>query len=100
MDTVSDRYDRIIKEILDRHAREPEPDGVRAEVVCDESNGHYELMRSGWDGIHRIHGSLIHIDIRDGKVWIEYDGTYDGVAEELVAAGIPRERIVLGFKHP
>jgi hypothetical protein len=29
--------------------------------------------------------------------WIQYDGTDRPVAEELVAAGIPREDIVLAF---
>jgi hypothetical protein len=39
----------------------------------------------------------VHIDLIDGKVWIQYDGTTRPVAEELVAAGIPREDIVLAF---
>jgi hypothetical protein len=43
---------------------------------------------------------VIHIDLRDGKVWIQHDGTEDGVAGELVEAGIPRDRIVLAFHHP
>jgi hypothetical protein len=41
----------------------------------------------------------VHIDIIDDKVWIQYDGTSRPVADELVAEGIPREDIVLGF-HP
>jgi hypothetical protein len=32
-------------------------------------------------------------------VWIEYNGTDTRLGEELVAAGIPRKDIVLGF-HP
>jgi hypothetical protein len=31
-------------------------------------------------------------------VRIQHDGTEDGSAEELVKAGIPRNRIVLAFK--
>ena len=54
----------------------------------------------GWDGVRRVHGSVIHIDIKDGKVWIQYDGTSRPVATELVAAGIPKEHIVLGFHPP
>ena len=34
------------------------------------------------------------------KVWIQHDGTEEGIAEELVTAGIPRDRIVLAFKPP
>ena len=34
------------------------------------------------------------------KVWVQQDGTEEGVALELVAAGIPKEHIVLGFQPP
>ncbi len=46
-----------------------------------------------------MHGCVVHIDIINGKVWIQYDGTNRPVAEELLAAGIPREDIVPAF-HP
>ncbi|MGF1958284.1 MAG: element excision factor XisI family protein [Aulosira sp. DedVER01a] len=29
------------------------------------------------------------------KLWIQQDGTDDGIANELAAAGIPKENIVL-----
>lgn len=32
-------------------------------------------------------------------MWIQYDGIEEGVANALVEAGIPSDRIVLGF-HP
>jgi XisI protein len=49
----------------------------------------------GWSKDGRIHGCLIH-----GKVWVQRDGTEDGIANELVEAGIPKEDIVLGFHEP
>lgn len=33
-------------------------------------------------------------------LWIQLDGTEDGIAGDLLAAGIPKDRIVLGFKSP
>jgi len=33
-------------------------------------------------------------------VWIQHDGTEKGVVEELVALGIPRNKIVLAFHKP
>jgi hypothetical protein len=56
-------------------------------------------MHVGWDGMRRVHGCVVHIDILDEKIWIQHDGTSRPVAEALLAAGIPREAIVLGF-HP
>jgi hypothetical protein len=43
---------------------------------------------------------FIHVDIVEGMIWIQRDGTEEGIAKALVNAGIPRERIVLGFRSP
>ena len=92
---------RIIRELIERYAAyKPAGGDVQIEIIFDEGNDHYELMYAGWNGKYRIHGSVLHIDTRNEKVWIQQDGTEEGVAEELVKAGIPRERIVLGFKPP
>jgi len=92
---------RAVRSVIEGYAKfRPSSGDVEAELIFDQSKDHYELMYSGWQGIHRVHGCVIHIDIRGDKVWIQYDGTEEGVAEDLVAAGIPRDRIVLGFKHP
>jgi hypothetical protein len=100
MDRVRE-YRDIIKRILSEYAQfQPAYGEIETETVFDEDRDHYELVRVGWDGVKRIHGSLIHVDIRDGKVWIQHDGTEDGIAEELVEAGIPRDHIVLGFHPP
>jgi hypothetical protein len=58
------------------------------------------VVSVGWQKVKRIHGCLIHIDIINGKVWIQRDGTEHGIANELVAAGIPKDQIVLGFYTP
>jgi hypothetical protein len=65
----------------------------------DRDKDHYEVMHVGWDRTRRVHGSVVHIDIINDKVWIQYNGTTEPVAEELVAAGIPPEDIGLSF-HP
>ncbi|MEP0784806.1 XisI protein [Trichocoleus sp. DQ-A1] len=56
-------------------------------------------MKEWRDGL-RVHGCLVHIQIRDGKIWIQRDGIEEGITDELVAAGIPKEKIVLGFHPP
>lgn len=40
----------------------------------------------------------MHIEIRDGKVWIQQDGTERGIAGELEERGVPASEIVLGFR--
>ena len=49
---------------------------------------------------HRVEGAFLHLDIIDGKVWIEHNGTEVPIGEELVAAGVPKSDIVLGYKPP
>jgi hypothetical protein len=95
------RYRQIIRDLIQEfsHVR-PSRGDVQIEIIFDEAQDHYELMYAGWNGPYRIHGSVLHLDIRDGKVLIQYDGTEEGIAEKLVAAGIPRDRIVLAFKAP
>jgi hypothetical protein len=100
MDTL-DEYRQIIRKLIQKYAQyKPARGDVQIEVIFDEAQDHYELMYAGWNGIYRIHGSVLHIDIRNGKVWIQHDGTHGGIAEELVLEGIPRDRIVLAFKSP
>ncbi|HEY9770441.1 MAG TPA: element excision factor XisI family protein [Coleofasciculaceae cyanobacterium] len=41
----------------------------------------------------------MHLEIIDNKIWIHRDGTEYGIANELVNAGISKDKIVLGF-HP
>jgi hypothetical protein len=68
--------------------------------VIDTQGDHYLAMQTGWDKHQRIQGAFVHLDIINGKVWIQYDGTSRPVAQELVEAGIPKEDIVLAEKPP
>ena len=71
---------------------------VENEAVFDATNDRYLIMSVGWEGsIRRIHGCLAHLDIINGKVWIQRDGTEDGLAYDLEAAGIPKSDIVIAF---
>jgi XisI protein len=99
MDRV-ERYRQIVKRVIDDYAElGPSHGQIDSEAIVDRDRDHYEVVNVGWDGERRVHGSVIHLDIIDGKIWIQHDGTDRPVAEELMAAGVPREDIVLAF-HP
>ena len=94
------QYREIVRRLVEEYARyKPSHGQIETEAIIDPAKDHYEVMHVGWDGVRRVHGTVVHIDIHGDKVWVQYDGTSRPVAEELVAAGIPREDIVLGF-HP
>ncbi len=73
---------------------------ARNRLAFDTDHDQYIVLSEGWDNQHHLHGCLIHIEIMDGKVWVQRDGTEDGVTDDLVAAGIPKSDIVLGFHEP
>ena len=94
-------YPEIVKRIIREYAAfKPSYGDVQVETIFDDAQGHYELTYAGWHGHRRIHGSVLHVDIRDGKIWIQHDGTERGIADELVEAGIPKDHIVLAFHPP
>jgi hypothetical protein len=94
-----DRYRAIVRHLIEEYASyRPAVGDIRTEAVVDRERDHYEVLQVGWHGNRRVHGSVIHIDIRGGKVWIEHNGTDARLGEELVAAGIARQDIVLGFQ--
>ncbi len=91
----------IIESILLEYTKIPYAYGdFHSEAIFDRVRDRYVLMNVGWDNGRRVHGSLVHIDIIDGKLWIQRDGLEHGVASELIEAGVPKSRIVLAFKSP
>src|SRR5713226_4720433 len=98
METL-DNHRRLIEKIITEHARVPYSYGeIQRETVFDRNGDHYLLMLVGREGIRRVHGCLVHVDIIDGKIWIQRDGTERGVARDLIDAGVPRDQIVLAFQ--
>lgn len=87
-----------IKQLLEYIAHIPSATGnVELETIFDDKQSRYQVVAQGWQGKKRMHGCLIHIDIKGEKIWLQHDSTDAAIAESLVERGIPKERIVLGF---
>jgi len=100
MDPVT-AFREAVERVLTVYTQIPYAHGeLRCEALFDRERDRYALVTLGWNAGKRVHFSLVHIDIVDGKIWIEKDNTEDGVASELVQAGIPKSRIVLAFRSP
>lgn len=90
-----------IKQIISHHATfKPSYGDIESCVAFDDEHATYALLETGWMGKKHIHDLLIHVELRDGQIHIQYDGTEGGIADELIQAGVPAQRIVLGFQHP
>jgi hypothetical protein len=98
METVKN-YRQIVEEILIEYARIPYAHGdIQIVPVFDRESDRYLLIIMGREDDRRVHGCLVHVEIINGKLWIQRDGTEQGIATELVEAGVPKELIVLGFR--
>jgi ketopantoate reductase len=100
VDRVAEYRQILIRILTEYAAYKPSYGEVEVEAIFDEAKDHYEIIYAGWNRRTRVHGSIIHIDIREGKVWIQHDGTEDGIANELIEAGVPKQHIVLAWHDP
>jgi hypothetical protein len=99
MDTRT-AYRDVIEKVLADYAAIPWAHGdVTTQTVFDRERDHYLLVLVGTDGVRKVHGVLVHVDIVGDQVLIQRDGTELGMAPRLARAGIPKDRIVLSF-HP
>ena len=93
-------YRQVLRRVMGEYADWSRGGGITAEVVEDPSRDHFELVRFGWQRRQYFHGAVLHADLIGDKIWIHWDGTDRPLAEELVAAGVPKADIVLGYKSP
>jgi len=94
-------YFEVVKNILQEYAdffSKNSPYPLRA--LFDDIRQSYLLLDSNWHGQTYIHNTPVHIDIINEKIWIQYDDTEEGIATDLLEAGVPAQDIVLGFRPP
>ena len=99
MDTL-EKWRKKIEVILTDYVSIPYSQGnIKSNLIISKDENNYLVMTSGWQNKKRVHGCIIHLEIIEDKIWIHRDGTEDGIANELVNAGVSKDKIVLGF-HP
>ena len=71
---------------------------VESETIFDLEKDRYLLIDLGWNKNRRIYNCVIHLEIREDKVWIQRNQTDRPIADDLMAMGIAKEDIVLGLQ--
>jgi XisI protein len=100
MDRIN-RYRNILHQLLSKNALlMNKPERITSTVIVSEDHNHFMVINEGWEGKRRIHSLVFHAEIRSGKLWVHHDGIDRGITEDLVAAGIPKDDIVLAFHSP
>jgi hypothetical protein len=73
---------------------------IETEVIFDLDRDRYLLIDLGWQEHQRIYNCVIHLEIRDGKIWIQRNQTDKPIADVLIAMGVAKEDIILGLQPP
>lgn len=104
MDTQNsiDQYRQTLYQILHNYCEvlSHSQDGAASKVIVSEDHTRYLLITEGWSGNKRVHDLIFEAEIRNDNIWLHYDGLDHGITPELIAAGVPQDRIVLAFHPP
>ncbi|NEO85919.1 MAG: XisI protein [Spirulina sp. SIO3F2] len=99
-----EQYRKLIQQLLSQRAERPQIQlgwqEYEVQTLFDTEHDHYQLLHVGWRETQRAFGCILHLDIKDGQIWIQHDGTEVGIANQLVDLGVPRDDIVLAFHEP
>ncbi|HBB31111.1 MAG TPA: XisI protein [Cyanobacteria bacterium UBA8803] len=94
------QYREYIQKLMTERANLVWDKRIQAQTIFDTERDHYQLVYVGWRDSDRFYGVILHADIIDGKIWIQQDGTEQGLANQLVELGVPKHDIVLAFDPP
>lgn len=96
-------YRSLIKQFLQERAdlMNSHPiSGLETLCLFDEARDEYLILNIGWRDRKRVQYITLLARILNSKIWVEEDGTEEGLASLLVEAGVPKEDIVLAFNPP
>jgi hypothetical protein len=94
------QYRQFIQTLLSQHAKNLWDTRIQAQTIFDTQRDHYQLVYVGWRNSERVYGVVLHVDIIDGKIWVQQDGTEVGIANRLMELGVPATDIVIGADPP
>ncbi|BAY44423.1 XisI protein [Scytonema sp. HK-05] len=99
-----EQYRQYIRHLLSerqkRASMQQNAQEYEVQTIFDDQQDHYQLLYVGWRGNKRDFGCILHLDIKSGKIWIQHDGTEEGIANRLVEMGVPKQDIILAFHEP
>lgn len=95
------QYQQIIKSIMEEYVASMTANlDEEIYLVEDPIKMNYLIYHNHWKDSSRSYGCILHVRIKNEKVYVEYDGTDEAFAEVFFQAGVPKEDIVLAFHAP
>jgi hypothetical protein len=68
-----EQYRQAIRQLLAAHASVEQSNSgteIECQLIFDTEHDHYQLLDVGWEELKRVYNCFIHLDIKDGKVWM------------------------------
>jgi hypothetical protein len=98
MDTIK-KYQQAILDILEQFvAQKIANPGLEKQLIADTERNRFQVIVQGWEnGKKFVNSTLLHLEIKGDKIWVQQNWTELQIAQELVKRGVPAEQIVLGF---
>ncbi|MBD2180937.1 XisI protein [Aerosakkonema funiforme] len=94
-------YREYIQKLLIKYGNyKLDAEEVEVQLIFDTKRDHYQILDIGWERYDRIYNCVMHLDIKNEKIWIQRNTTDIQIAKELVEMGVPKEDIVLGLHPP
>jgi XisI protein len=95
------KYRQLIKDLLINYASPvaQNTDDLEEQLIFDVEHDHYQLLSVGWQNNKRVYFCLLHLDIKNSKIWLQENSTDYDIVEDLTRLGVPNSDVVIGF-HP
>jgi XisI protein len=91
----------VVDALLEAIPAQMMPETLQIVPIFDRQNDRYQLLCQGWTADEkRVLHPMIHIEIIQGKVWIQHNQSDVDIGEALSSRGIPKFKIVLGLHPP
>jgi hypothetical protein len=100
MDRIK-KYQKIILATLQEYTKVRYANlNAENRLIADKETHQYQIITIGWEGTKFVHDCPIHIDIINGKIWIQRNMTELDFGKIFMEKGVDSTEIVLGFLSP
>ncbi len=96
------KYSIIIQKVLEEFVatRKSSKNEIQTLLLCDTVRHHYQIVRMGWPNEQQVFNVIFHIDLIDGKIWVQRNMSDYDIVGDIEVQGVPKKDIVLAFHIP
>lgn len=93
------QYKKILKEVFTCQTADPFSNAptLEQQLIINKEESQFIVMVIGWMEEEYKHFSLLHVQLKDGKVWLHQNNTDEDIGAILEKKGIPKSEMVVGF---